>query len=152
EGIGRRWVGDMGDTSVFPCLSVGGRLHVIREERAQEARLLNEYFAERRIDVLKITPSHVGEMVNAGADVLPEQRLILGGEELTSERLEQVRKLQPRCGIWNHYGPTECTVGALTHAVEDAERKGTIPIGRPLGNTRGYVMDEAQGLAPGGVG
>ncbi|HKQ09015.1 MAG TPA: condensation domain-containing protein, partial [Blastocatellia bacterium] len=61
----------------------------------------------------------------------------------------------------NHYGPTECTVGVVTHrvGVEEVEAGGqggsqaTIAIGRLLGNVRGYVVSGGEQVAgPGMVG
>ena len=50
------------------------------------------------------------------------------------------------CEIYNHYGPTETTVGALTYHV-GAELpntpSGTLPLGRPLPNTRISIVDAA---------
>ncbi|MHB2018705.1 MAG: non-ribosomal peptide synthetase, partial [Candidatus Xenobia bacterium] len=51
--------------------------------------------------------------------------------------------------VWNVYGPTETTVYATVHHLKDAA--GPIPIGRPLANTRLYVMDRHGRLLPTGV-
>ena len=53
-----------------------------------------------------------------------------------------MRALAPECAIFNHYGPTETTVGALTCRLEDGQpRSGGVPLGRPLANTRIYLLD-----------
>jgi hypothetical protein len=49
--------------------------------------------------------------------------------------------------ITNHYGPTEATVGVLTYSVNGKRGKQesgekAVPLGRPLGNSRVYVLDE----------
>jgi non-ribosomal peptide synthetase component F len=50
------------------------------------------------------------------------------------------------------YGPTESTTFALAHAVDHAGVEGTsIPLGRPVGDTRVYVLDEHQELSPVGA-
>ncbi len=42
----------------------------------------------------------------------------------------------------NHYGPTETTVGVFTQAAAEASRSAaTVPIGGPLPNVMGYVLD-----------
>ena len=60
--------------------------------------------------------------------------------------IEQVRKLAPRCRIFNHYGPTETTIGALTFALPGNEEQQsdsrTVPLGGPLGNLEVYLLDE----------
>jgi amino acid adenylation domain-containing protein/FkbM family methyltransferase len=139
---------DLGNTVIFPALATGGCLHVIAQERVESQALLAEYFSRERIDVLKIVPSHLAAL-QAGKNperVLPRQRLILGGEASRRDWIEQLRAMAPSCEIYNHYGPTETTVGVLTYHVgsELPETKsGTLPLGRPLPNSRAYVLDGA---------
>ncbi|WP_439952596.1 AMP-binding protein, partial [Escherichia coli] len=42
----------------------------------------------------------------------------------------------------NAYGPTECTVFATTATIERVDPWQRLPIGRPIGNTRIYLLDE----------
>jgi amino acid adenylation domain-containing protein len=137
---------DLGNTAIFPALATGGCLHVIRRERAADAAALAEYCSHHVIDCLKIVPSHLSALLGAArsAQVLPRRRLVLGGEASSWELISQVRELAPECQILNHYGPTETTVGVLTFPVEEGQpeyRTATVPLGRPLGNTRVYVLD-----------
>jgi acyl-coenzyme A synthetase/AMP-(fatty) acid ligase len=82
------------------------------------------------------------------------KHLFVGGEALP-EAL--ARELAALCGtVTNMYGPTETTIWSSTHAVEPSAEKrdgetGTTPIGRPIANTRFYILDEALALVPTGV-
>ena len=141
---------DLGNTVLFPALATGGSLHVISRERAEDQALLAEYFLREKIDVLKIVPSHLAAL-QAGRDpggVLPRKRLVLGGEASRLEWIEQLRALAPDCSIYNHYGPTEGTVGVLTyHAgprLPDTP-SGTLPLGQALPNCRVTLLDAAGG-------
>jgi acyl-coenzyme A synthetase/AMP-(fatty) acid ligase len=50
------------------------------------------------------------------------------------------------------YGPTETTTFALTHEVRRVEAGArSIPLGRPIGNTRVYLLDRADEPVPVGV-
>jgi acyl carrier protein len=81
--------------------------------------------------------------------------VILGGEALTQEMAEQIRELGQGCEVINHYGPTETTVGSLTARVSGLkvkDRRGaSVPIGRPIGNTKTYVLDRELEPVPVGV-
>lgn len=137
---------DLGNTVLFPALVTGGCLHVISQERAESQALLSEYFSREKIDVLKIVPSHLAALQSGRnpQQVMPARRLILGGESSRLDRIEVLRALSPDCEIYNHYGPTETTVGVLTyHAREQLPdtRSGTLPLGRPLPNSRVYLLD-----------
>jgi amino acid adenylation domain-containing protein/FkbM family methyltransferase len=149
---------DLGNTVLFPSLVTGGCLHVISRERAENQATLSEYFAREKIDVLKIVPSHLAAL-QAGRNpeqVMPRKRLVLGGEASRLDWIERLRAMAPGCEIFNHYGPTETTVGVLTYHVDGkpaGSQGNTLPIGKPLPNSRVYVLDEAgQPTQPGAQG
>ncbi len=145
---------DLGNTSVFGALLGGGTLHLVSPEDAMDGGRFAEYLRERPVDVLKITPSHLRAILDAGgtAGVLPRRWLVLGGEALSWELLERVRSAAPTCRVLNHYGPTETTVGSCTFEAGTAEPRGrTVPIGRPLPGERVYVVDRRLRLLPVGV-
>jgi amino acid adenylation domain-containing protein len=149
---------DLGNTCIFPSLVSGGCLHILSYEVAMEGDLLRDYFARRPIDVLKIVPSHLYGLLASQTDdgILPAKYLILGGEALSWDLVQQLARLDHSCRIINHYGPTETTVGSLTFAVDDqnaADYSATVPIGRPLANTRCYILDRWQRpVVPGVIG
>jgi amino acid adenylation domain-containing protein/FkbM family methyltransferase len=139
---------DLGNTVVFPALATGGCLHVISQERTENQSMLADYFLRESIDVLKIVPSHLAALQTGKNPerVMPRRRLILGGEASRLDWIERLRALSPDCEIYNHYGPTETTVGVLTyHASGQLPRtqSGALPLGRPLPNSRIYVLDGA---------
>jgi amino acid adenylation domain-containing protein len=148
---------DLGNTAIFPALVSGGCLSVIGYDAALDGRLFAQRNREHRIDVLKITPSNMNALLLGGdpEGVLPRRHLILGGEASSWELVRRVHG-SAKCAVWNHYGPTEATVGCLTYSVQrendPAEPvSATVPVGRPLSNTRVYVLDAEQRPTPIGV-
>ena len=146
---------DLGNTSVFGALCSGGTLVLIPPTAAADPGALASQMEATPVDVLKITPSHLGALLVAGDPrVLPRRSLVLGGERASWDLIERVRALSG-CEILNHYGPTETTVGSCTFLVGDGPgeyQPASVPIGRPISNTSCYVLDAGQGLAPIGVG
>src|SRR6185295_1180569 len=147
---------DLGNTVIFPALAVGGCLHIIEKERAENQTALAEYFDREGIDVLKVVPSHLAALQTARNPerVMPRCRLILGGEASRLEWVEQLRQLAPNCEVYNHYGPTETTVGVLTFRVRPqgpGTLSGTLPLGKPLPNSRVYILDRGGQPVPIGV-
>ena len=73
--------------------------------------------------------------------MLPRKSLVLGGEAaepgLVAELLAAAGDGQR---IFNHYGPTETTIGVAT---AELTGPGEVPVGAPVGNTRCYVLDDA---------
>ena len=137
---------DLGNTVVFPALATGGCLHIISQGRAENQAMLSDYFNRQPIDILKIVPSHLAALQTARQpeQVIPRRRLILGGESSRLDWIERLRVLAPNCDIYNHYGPTETTVGVLTYRVSSQlplTLSDTLPLGRPLPNSRIYILD-----------
>lgn len=138
---------DLGNTSVFPCLAAGGCLHVVDYATGLDGQAFAAYVEANPIDVLKITPTHLAALMafKDSDRVLPRRFLITGGEAAPWHLLDAVRR--KRGLVWiNHYGPTETTIGSLTHDVEsgrEARRwSASVPIGRPIANTHAYVLDD----------
>ena len=147
---------DLGNTVLFPPLCLGGTLHVIAQEMTTDPDELGAYFVREEIDCLKIVPSHLSALLSGAHPerVIPRKLLVLGGEGSSWELIARIEKLAPATRILNHYGPTETTVGVLTYAVEKGKSvPGTaiVPLGRPLPNSRVYVLDAQQRPAPIGV-
>ncbi len=70
--------------------------------------------------------------------------LLLGGEALPASLLSALRRATS-AELCNMYGPTETTVWSTAYRVPDATDFGSnVPIGRPLANTRAYVLDAEQ--------
>jgi amino acid adenylation domain-containing protein len=142
---------DLGHTSIFPALCLGGCLHIIAQERASDPDAMAQYFSSQRVELLKIVPSHLEALLASPEPekVLPRRRLILGGEASRWDLVETVRRLAPDCEVYNHYGPTETTVGAITFHVEKhhtGESGAIVPLGRPIPNAEIYLLDA--GLRP----
>ena len=141
---------DLGNTCIFPALIAGGCIHVIPQEVLMDGRLFAQYCRDRPIDVLKITPSHLEMLLDtAGAtgSVLPRQDLLTGGEPLRWDLCSRSRGAGT-CRHFNHYGPTETTIGSLMYGpIEPTDPAqaiaATVPIGRPIDNTEIYVLGES---------
>ncbi|HSF42722.1 MAG TPA: non-ribosomal peptide synthase/polyketide synthase [Thermoanaerobaculia bacterium] len=152
-GVVSTLAADLGHTCLFPALATGGCLHVVSPDCAADPEAFADYCRCHPLDVLKIVPSHLVALESAqGAAVLPRLRLVLGGEAFDRSLAERLCAAVPAgCRVFNHYGPTETTVGVAACPVEGPFRSATVPLGRPLADTRAYVADAGQRLLPIGV-
>jgi non-ribosomal peptide synthase protein (TIGR01720 family) len=118
--------------------------------------------------LVKLTPAHLGlvaeELEGYGGGRGRAGVLVIGGEALRWEDLRWWREEAKGTRLVNEYGPTETVVGCCVYEVvaegkeeiekerkEGQEREGGVPIGRPIANTRLYVVDEEGELGPVGV-
>ena len=107
-------------------------------------------FARSRFGLVCGVPSAV-EAVLDGSAALDSELLLVGGEAYTSALAKLLRAVvAPGTAIMNAYGPTEATIFA-TAWVDDFREDGVMPIGRPIGNMRAYVLDGQLRLTPPGV-
>ncbi|WCE09921.1 non-ribosomal peptide synthetase [Pseudomonas sp. JBR1] len=142
---------DLGHTVLFGALATGGTLHLVDDEVVRDADRCAGYFANHPVAVLKIVPTQLAALLQAAepARLLPHAALVLGGEALPAQLAAQVRQLKPGCRLFNHYGPTESTVGALTAALDDPATG--IALGTPLPNLRARVLDADLNALPAGA-
>lgn len=77
------------------------------------------------------------------------RQLLAGGDVLSVPHVEKALRELPDCVVINGYGPTENTTFTCCHAMSGEQRLGSsVPIGRPIANTRVYVLDEQLRLLP----
>src|SRR4029077_18277828 len=81
------------------------------------------------------------------------RQLLVGGEALSVPHVRKGLELLPATRIINGYGPTESTTFTCCCTVprELPAAASAVPIGRPIGNTRVYLLDRAFALVPPGV-
>ncbi|RKH45833.1 non-ribosomal peptide synthetase/MFS transporter [Corallococcus sicarius] len=147
---------DLGTTMVYGALTTGGCLHVLSHDRAADPAAFADYLRKNPIDVLKLVPSHFETLRSLSAlpDLLPRARLVFAGEACPWDTVAAIRAAAPDLVIQNHYGPTETSVATLTYVPPRAlpqHRGPSLPLGRPLGNTRVYVLDARGQPVPVGV-
>ncbi len=136
-------------TNIFCPLVRGKTLRIYPQSESIDTILARMFQPGSGVDTLKLTPTHIHllEYMNLARSGM--RKVIVGGEELTPQHIATLRKIDPAIEIYNEYGPTEATVGCIVERVEDAP--STVLIGRPIANTRVYMLDDALRPVPIGV-
>ncbi|MEP7010534.1 MAG: amino acid adenylation domain-containing protein [Acidobacteriota bacterium] len=145
---------DLTVTSLLSPLVAGGAV-VLVEEASGVDGLLEVLRQGMDFGLVKLTPAHLS-LVEQGLGVPFEGKvrtLVVGGEALFAESFAALRAEAPATRIINEYGPTETVVGCCTYEVplEGAPPAGAVPIGRPIANTRLYLVDGWWNPVPRGV-
>jgi amino acid adenylation domain-containing protein len=145
---------DLTVTSLLVPLLRGERVVLVDEGEGVSglARALHE---EPGFTLVKLTPAHLAllaEQLTEAEAAAAARTLVVGGEALPAELAAYWRRVAPGTEIVNEYGPTETVVGCSVHRVAGSGAGGgSVPIGRPIGGTRVYVLGGAMEPVPVGV-
>lgn len=106
---------------------------------------------------VKMTPAHLAVLKERlPIDSLKKwtKNLIVGGEALIASHLAYLKEQKVPWTIINEYGPTETVVGSSVYSFSvEQEVPENIPIGKPIINTRIYIMNEyGQNMPIGSIG
>lgn len=128
----------------FWTLMSGARLIVARPEGHRDPAYLRDLIEAAGVTTLHFVPS----MLRAFLGQHPRGRcpsirhVVCSGEELSAALQNECLQLLPRARLSNLYGPTECAVDVTAWECAADPECRRVPIGRPIANTRIYVLDE----------
>jgi len=141
-------------TSLF-CPLLSGRTVVIVPDGEELEGLERLLQGPTRWSLIKISPAHLhvlGQRLESTSLPCRVNAFVVGGEALPTATVELWRSICPEIRLINEYGPTETVVGCSVYDVPlDWTTAASVPIGRPIANTRLYVLDEHLRPLPVGV-
>jgi amino acid adenylation domain-containing protein len=155
SAAGGRWLAvtpltfDIATLELLLPLAVGGCVVVGSEEALTDGMQLWRELEESKATTLQATPATWRGLVQAGWKGGSDLVRLCGGDALTRELARDL------CSggetLWQFYGPSEATIWAVVGRVAPEEGSWRVALGRPLPNTRLYVLDERQQPVPLGV-
>jgi amino acid adenylation domain-containing protein len=138
---------DMSVFELFMPLSKGATVVIANSDDTTNGKALINLIDKYNITMLQATPSLWNILLASGWKGKNDLRAFCGGEALTKNLVHQM--LPKVAEFWNCYGPTETTVFSTFIQVTDPDLP--ILIGRPLNNTRIYILDKNNKQLPIGV-
>ena len=140
---------------IFTPLISGARLALIAPaDRADPERLVQAYVASR-ISFVFVVPTMLAALLDLGdrglARAADLRCVVAGGEALPAHVRDRFLARVPALRLVNCYGPTECTIYVTLHTFTADEAGTPVVLGRPLGASRGYVLDRRREPVPPGV-
>jgi amino acid adenylation domain-containing protein len=137
---------DIAAVELWLPLVTGGRTVIASREEASDGRRLADLIARWSPTVMQATPASWQMLIDSGWSGERGLVALCGGETLSPQLADSL--LDRAAAVWNLYGPTETTVWSTMATVE---RGSPITIGRPIANTRVYVLDRGRQPVPVGV-
>ena len=143
---------DLGHTMLFAALFNGACLVIADDRDINNPQAFNRFIDSGTVDVVKMVPSHLDALLDAEFTHLP-QTIILGGESPSPALIKRIKAIAPDSTVYNHYGPTEATVGVIVHHILEPAGIQPIPLTQVLANNHILVLDNSRQLVPsGGMG
>jgi amino acid adenylation domain-containing protein len=143
------------DVSIFElfagfCLTA--TVNIVPEQIRGDARALFAWFVAHNIAFGYLPPLFIRDEQHTQASIspLPLELVLVGVESSIESALYQLERNTPGLQVVNGYGPAETTVFSTTYP-EIVNRSRNTPIGRPLANTRIYILDACGEPVPVGV-
>lgn len=131
---------DIAGLEIYLPLISGAELVLADTESVKDGRLLSDLIRSENITMMQATPSTWRMMLEAGWDKPLDLKALCGGEALPADL---AHSLMAKCSsVWNMYGPTETTIWSAVKQIINYE--APISIGRPIANTRIYILDQYQ--------
>jgi len=136
---------DAATWEVWAPLLNGARLLVVPQSEVLEPGALNLTLVRHAVTVMWLTVGLFNEYVDALEEAFSKLRyLLIGGDALNPSTVARaLTKTKPPRYLINGYGPTETTTFASMYVITAlAEGSHMVPIGRPIANTRIYILND----------
>ena len=139
------------DASTFELWSAllqGACSVIIDQATLLDGPALSSFLARERVTVLHL----VAGLLSTHSELPHLRYLLTGGDVVDDQALQKVLQHSRPEHLIHCYGPTESTTFAITHEVKVVEPGArSVPLGRPIGNTRIYILDRYGETVPVGV-
>ncbi|MBC9908991.1 non-ribosomal peptide synthase/polyketide synthase [Chitinophaga varians] len=147
---------DVSFQEIFFTLSFGGSLHLVDEQRRKDMAILMEQINTEKINCLFLPYVVLKNLVEYAQEsgIYPEylQEVVTAGEQLKLSSDLQLFLEKGNTRLHNQYGPTEAhVVSAYMIQPDDYTQRVLPPIGKPIANTRLYILDANGNPCPVGV-
>lgn len=131
------------DASTFeiwgPLLN-GGRLYLAERDAFMNANMLKEMINIHNINIMWLTAALYNQLITENLTVFDGlEYLLIGGEKLSYKHVKKFKEANKKTKLINGYGPTESTTFTTTYEITD--KSAMIPIGKPISNTRVYILN-----------
>ncbi|MDB6038372.1 MAG: hypothetical protein JWM99_2213, partial [Verrucomicrobiales bacterium] len=137
---------DIAGLELFLPLVQGAQCYLCAADQTNDATRLRAVIHQSRPTVMQATPSTWRMLLHGGWRNEERVKILCGGEALPEDLARSFT--DGRMDAWNMYGPTETTIWSTLQRIE---ANVPIGIGRPIANTRVYILDRFGNPAPVGV-
>ncbi|MEP6915274.1 MAG: amino acid adenylation domain-containing protein, partial [Acidobacteriota bacterium] len=139
---------------IFSPLLGGAPLVMIPDEVVKEPSALVEFLSDHRVTRLVLVPSLLDVLLKSeslGAKLRCLRYCVCSGETLPVALAAAFREKLPGAILLNLYGSSEVAADVTSSVVDSTDETSSVAVGRPIANTRVYLLDEQLSPVPVGV-
>jgi amino acid adenylation domain-containing protein/thioester reductase-like protein len=147
------------DTSVWQALwplTVGASVVIPTAREMADLEKVFEQVRTRKVTFVDFVPTMLKALTGLAAgdprragDLATLRHVIVGGETVHPESVQQLRRILPRARFFSAYGPAETSIGVVFHQIGDAD-VDRVPLGEAIDNCFAVVVDETLTERPAG--
>ncbi|BBU62179.1 non-ribosomal peptide synthetase [Methylosinus sp. C49] len=128
------------------ALTIGARVEIFPDAVSRDPQRLAEEIEARGVTILEAVPSMIRALLDiseTGTPLRGLRWLLPCGEAFSPELCRRFMERYPQVRLLNAYGPAECSDDVTYHPIESPPQGDdlSVPIGRPVDNTRIYLLD-----------
>ncbi|RTE87919.1 amino acid adenylation domain-containing protein, partial [Bradyrhizobium sp. LVM 105] len=144
---------DVSAWEFFWTLLEGATLVLAPPGAHRDPDALVDLIISQRITTVHFVPSMLVSFLDAKSveRCTSLRRVLCSGEALPAASVHRVRHVLPWTALHNLYGPTEAAIDVTSWSCPAEFDNAIVPIGRPIANTRVYLLDGHGGLVPFGA-
>lgn len=142
--------------NLFLPLMSGVPVVVLSDQQIRDNNQMMAVLEQEGVTRLVLVPSVLKQILDPAFGASTRLRKIttigVAGARLTRSHFQRLSQAMPQAKLYNRYASTEIgTAAAVGEVTAEALDGGEIPIGRPVANTRIYILDPSMNPVPIGV-
>ncbi len=137
---------DISGLELYLPLISGAQVILASRKVAADGRQLAALIKSTNPTIIQATPATWQMLLDSGWYGKQNLRILCGGEPLPPDLAEHLCEMGAE--VWNLYGPTETTIWSTASQIEKGD--DVVSIGRPIANTKIYILDEEEKPLPTG--
>lgn len=139
-------------TSFFTPIISAAKVVLLKKDEIKNPKIIKKYIKEEKVTHFISVPvlyKAILDEVDVREDIMSLKIVTLAGDVVTKDIIKKSKEINAKLELVNEYGPTENSV--VTTICRNMDINRDISIGKPVANTKIYILDDNNKLCPIGV-
>lgn len=132
---------------LFLPLINGATVVLANEDECINSEKLNKLCLMHGVTIIQTTPTKLKMLLNKNEYIYNMKKILLGGEKIEKDFVDRLKSIT-KANIYDVYGPTETTIWST---IQDITNNSKVSAGKPISNTKIYILDKKNRILPVGV-